>query len=123
MRALGGKYDIVLSRLKIPNWCKTRPTYKLGPNFLSVLFISKIDMLGHNMRAYGGEYGITLSRHKILNESKTGSTRKLGPDSATGVGDHRKKHRVPLRHFQPVLSYKGLKLDSQHTVIVPFLSA
>ena len=89
----------------------------------SVLFISKIDMLGHNMRAYGGKYGITLSRHKILNQSKTGPTCKLGPDSATGVGDHIKKHRVPLRHFQPVLSYKGLKLDSQHTVIVPFLSA
>ena len=48
-----------------------------------VLFISKIDMLGHNMRAYGGKYGITLSRHKILNQSKTGPTCKLGPDSAT----------------------------------------
>ena len=86
----------------------------------SVLFISKIDMLGHIMRAYGGKYGSPLRRHKILNQSKTGSTCKLGPDSATGVGDHIKKHRVPLRHFQPVLSFKGLKLDPQHTGILLF---
>ena len=47
---------------------------------------------------------------KIPNWSKTGPTYKLGPDLATGVGDHKNKHRVPYRHFQHRPRYKAWKL-------------